>query len=96
MLMNPNYRMFADDHSELRWMAMAVFDARYYGSPDSSVLYVSLKLIRNLTGSQYSSRIIAEILIRPCWRVTTLASVFWIHSSVCMMLAEVSRSIELV
>ena len=66
--------MSADDRSERRGTAVTIVDARYDGSPDSSVFYVTvatLKLIRHLTGSQFSSQSVAEILIRPYLQITT-------------------------
>ena len=76
--------------SDVGWQC-AIFSTRYDGSPDFSVLFVSiatLKLIFHLTGSQCSSWIVAENLIQPCRRGITLASVFWICSSLCMTLVR--------
>ena len=79
-----NRRVSADDRSDRLATAITIFDERYDDSPDSRTLYVSvatLKLILHLKGSQCSFWRVAEILVRPCWRVTTLASVFWMRSS---------------
>ena len=66
---NHHRRVSADDHSDRLATAIAIFDERYYGSPDSRILYVSvanLKLILHLTGSQCSFWRVADILVRPC------------------------------
>ena len=75
-----------DERSRRRGMAMAILDERYEGSPDWRTLYVSVatfKSILHLFDSQCRLWSIADILDRPCWRVTTRASVFWIRSSLC-------------
>ena len=69
-----NCRVSADDRTDRRGTAVAIFDERYDVSPDSRTLYVSvatLKLILQFTGSQCSFWRVADILVRPCWRVTT-------------------------
>ena len=68
-----------DDRSERRGITMAILDEKYEGYTDWRTLYVSvatLKSILHLIGSQCMLWGIAEMLDRPCWRVTTRASVF--------------------
>ena len=92
-----NRQVSSDDRSDRVATAIAIFDERYDGSPDSRTLYVSvatLKMILHLTGSQCSFWRVAEILVRPCFRVTTLASVFWMCSGLCTTLAEAPRNTE--
>ena len=51
-----NRRVSADDRSDRLETAIAIFDERYDGSPDSRILYVSvatLNLILHLTGSKF-------------------------------------------
>ena len=64
-----NRRVSADERSDRLGTAIAIFDERYDGSPDSRILYVSvatLKLILHLTGSQCSFWRATEILVRTC------------------------------
>ena len=86
-----------DERSKRRRMAMALLDERYEGSHDWRTLYVSvaiLKSILNLIGSQCRLWSIAEMLDRPCWWVTTWASVFRIRSSLCRTEVESPINIQ--
>ena len=64
-----NRQVSSDDRSDRLGTAIAIFDERYDGSPDSRTLYVSvatLKLILHLTGSECDFWRVAEILVQPC------------------------------
>ena len=86
-----------DERSKRRGIAMAIIDERYEGSPNWRTIYVSvatLKSILHLIGNQCMLWRIAEMLDRPCWRVTTQVSVFWIHSSLCRTEVEAPINTE--
>ena len=73
------------DLRERRGTLDVILDHRYASSLDSSSLYVIVATfysIRHLTCSQWSVFSVLGVIMRPHWRVTTQASVFWYASEV--------------